>query len=114
MSEHAPSSPQAATSGEFLIGVSAENRAAAGVSAGDVLEVDLELDSAPRELEVPVDLRAALAADPVVDRAFAALSYSNQRRIVLNVEGTANPDTRARRVGKAIESLQSGDPASKA
>ena len=48
--------------GRFLVSLSAENRAAAGVAAGDEVEVDLELDDAPRQVEVPADLKAALRA----------------------------------------------------
>src|SRR5512139_1406290 len=50
--------------GKFLIPVSAEHRAGAGIAAGDELEVDLELDTAPREVELPDEFAAALAADP--------------------------------------------------
>jgi hypothetical protein len=49
--------------GRFLLGVSAERRARAGIEAGQVFDVDVELDTAPREIEVPDDLAAALAAD---------------------------------------------------
>ena len=48
----------------YMIGVSAEHRAASGYQAGDEVDVELELDTAPREVEVPPDLAAALDADP--------------------------------------------------
>ena len=71
--------------GRTMLPVSAEVRAAAGVSAGEVLEVTLVLDDAPRAVEVPADLQAALDADPAAQQAFTALSYSNQRRHVLEI-----------------------------
>src|SRR6187455_1685797 len=48
--------------GEYMLGVSAENRAGAGVKGGDCIEVDLELDTSPREVSVPADFAAALDA----------------------------------------------------
>ena len=92
--------------GRAMLPVSAEVRAAAGVSAGDELEVKIELDDAPRMVEVPADLQAALNADAVAQQAFAALSYSNQRRHVLAVEGAKAAETRARRVAKVVEELK--------
>jgi len=92
--------------GRFLVPVSAEVRAAAGVAAGDVLEVTLELDDAPRAVEVPADLAGALAGDPAAQAAFAGLSYSNQRRHVLAVEGAKAAATRERRVAKVLAELR--------
>ena len=90
---------------EYLIGVSAENRAKAGVAAGDVLDVDLELDDQPREVVVPDDFAAALAANAGAKRAFDALSYSNKQAHVLSVEGAKTAETRQRRIDKAIAQL---------
>lgn len=64
--------------GRFLLGVSAERRARAGIEAGQVLDVDVELDTAPREIEVPDDLAAALADDPQAKEFWDTLSYSKQ------------------------------------
>jgi hypothetical protein len=50
--------------GVFMLPVSAENRSPAGIAAGDVVEVDIVLDTAVRTVEVPADLAAALAAVP--------------------------------------------------
>jgi len=91
--------------GQYLIALSAENRAGAGVAAGDEIEVDVEPDDAPREVEVPAELAAALATDADAAAAFAALSYSNKRRIVLSVEGAKTDATRERRIAKALEEL---------
>ena len=60
---HTYRSTVASRSGRFLVGVSAENRAAADVAAGDKIEVELELDDKPREVTVPDDLAAALDRD---------------------------------------------------
>lgn len=93
-------------SGEFWIPLSAENRQAAGVAAGDEVDVDIELDTEPRSVTVPPDLAEALDADPGVRSAFDALSYSNQRRHVLSIEDAKTAETRARRVTKTVETLR--------
>ena len=95
----------ASMGGRFLIPVSAEVRAGAGVSAGDVVDVDVELDTSVRTVEVPADLAEALTAAPGARAAFDALSYSNQRRHVLAVEGAKAAETRARRIAKVVEEL---------
>jgi hypothetical protein len=94
--------------GAYMIGVSAENRAAAGVQGGDVVDVDLELDSAPREVSVPADFAAALAAAPEAARMFDALSYSNKSWHTLQIEGAKSDETRHRRIAKSIEALRAG------
>jgi hypothetical protein len=92
--------------GRYMLPVSAEVRAAAGVAAGQKVEVSLELDTAPREVVVPADFQAALAKDAAARRAFEALSYSNQRRHVLSIEGAKTAETRQRRILKAISELR--------
>ena len=94
--------------GVYMIGVSAENRAGAGVAAGDDVEVQLELDTAPREVAVPPDLQKALDAAPDAKRFFEGLAYSDRRWFVLGVEGAKTQETRDRRVEKAIERLREG------
>ncbi len=91
--------------GRFLIPVSAEVRAGAGVQAGDVVDIDVELDTAPRTVDVPADLAKALKAAPAAKKAFDALSYSNQRRHVLSVDGAKTPETRERRIAKVVAEL---------
>ena len=92
----------------FMLPLAAEHRTAAGVRAGDEIEVTLELDTAPRVLEVPPELAAALDADPQAKAFFDGLSYSNKRVFTLSVEGTNNPETKARRVEKAIALMREG------
>jgi hypothetical protein len=92
--------------GRFLIGVNAGVRQQAGVAAGDELEVELELDTAPREVTVPSDLASALAADEGAGRSFEKLSYSNQRQIALALEGAKTAETRQRRLEQAVKTLR--------
>ena len=94
--------------GAFYLPLSAEHRTAAGLAAGDEVDVDVELDTAPRTVDVPADLAAALDADPAARAAFDALSYSNQRRHVLSVEGAKTDETRQRRIAKSVAELGAG------
>jgi hypothetical protein len=94
--------------GVFMIGVAAEHRAPAGVGGGDIVDVDLELDTAPRVVDVPPELQVALDADPAARATFDRLSYSNQSWHALQVTGTNNPETRARRIEKSIAALREG------
>lgn len=93
---------------EWWVGVNADHREASGLKAGDEVQVTLELDTAPRELEIPPELAAALDADTVAKAFFDGLSYSNKRVFTLSVEGTSNPETKARRVEKAIALMREG------
>jgi len=96
--------------GVYMIGISAEHRAGTGVHGGDEVDVDLELDTAPREVNVPADLAAALGADPDARRTFDALSYSNRSWHTLQIEGARTVETRQRRIAKSIEALRAGRP----
>lgn len=92
--------------GAFMLPLSAENRQAAGVAAGDDIDVELELDTAPREVVVPPDLLAALEQNAEAQDSFKALSYSAKRRHVLSVESAKTPETRQRRIDAVIASLR--------
>jgi len=92
----------------FMLPLAAEHREAAGVVAGDEVEVELELDLEPREVVVPADLAEALDGEPDARRFFDVLSYSNRRRLVLSVEGAKTPETRARRIAKVVAELGEG------
>jgi bacteriocin resistance YdeI/OmpD-like protein/uncharacterized protein DUF1905 len=96
--------------GDYMIGVSAENRAGAGVAGGDEVDVDLELDTAPREVTVPPDFAAALDAEPNARRTFDALSYSNKGWHVSQLEGAKTDETRQRRIAKSVVTLREGKP----
>jgi hypothetical protein len=91
--------------GRSLISVSAQVRQDAGVAAGDGVDVDVELDEAPRTVTVPDDLAAALAADAAAGAAFARLPYSHQREHVMAIESARAPETRQRRISKAVADL---------
>jgi hypothetical protein len=91
--------------GGYLIPLSSAHRAALGLTAGDTIDVTLELDDAPRTVEVPDDLATALAQVEGARAAFDALSPSRQKAHVTSVEGTKNPDTRARRVAAVVDQL---------
>jgi bacteriocin resistance YdeI/OmpD-like protein/uncharacterized protein DUF1905 len=108
LKEHTYRSTVASMGGRFMVGVSAENRVAAGVAAGDEVEVELTLDTKPREVELPDDFAAALAAEPAAEAFFATMSYSDRRWHVLNVEGAKKPETRTRRVEKSVAMLKAG------
>lgn len=94
--------------GVFMVGVSAEHRKGAGVAGGDEVDVDIELDTQPREIAVPADFAAALDADAEARQAFDRLSYSNKSRHVLSIEGAKTAETRERRIAKAIGDLHAG------
>ncbi len=96
--------------GQYMIGVSAENRAGAGVKGGDEVDVDIELDTAPRVVSVPADFAAALDAEPDARRTFDGLSNSNKGWHVLQVEGAKSDETRQRRIAKSVAALREGRP----
>ncbi len=98
----------ATVSGKPMVGVSEEVRTNAGVAGGDTVDVDMELDTAPREVEVPADLAKALARDARARNFFDGLSYSNKRRFTLSIQDAKSPETRQRRIEKTIETLREG------
>ena len=94
--------------GKFLIPLSAERRAQSGIKGGDAVEVELALDTQPRDVEIPDDLALALAGDAAAKAFFDTLSYSNKQRHVLSITDAKTPETRARRIDKVMEALRSG------
>ena len=92
--------------GKFMVGVSAEVREAAGVAGGDTVDVEIELDTAPREVEVPGDFAAALDSDPKAKAKFDTLSYSGKLRLVAPVANAKKPETRERNIDKALAELR--------
>jgi hypothetical protein len=105
---HTYRSSVAVLGGRYMLGVSAENRAAAGVEGGQDVDVELELDTAPREVTVPPDLASALAAEPAAQATFDGLSYSNKSWHVLQIDGAKTDETRQRRIAKSVEALRAG------
>ena len=107
---HTYRSTVAVMGGRYLLPLSAENRTAAGVAAGEDVDVEVALDTEPREVAVPEDLAAALESDAAAREAFERLSYSHRRRHVMAIEDAKTPATRQRRVAKALEMLREGAP----
>ena len=89
----------------FMLPVSQEHRQAAGVNAGDQVEVELELDTEPRIVEVPEDLAAALAEKSGARAAFDALSYSIRKEHVRQVESSRAQETRDRRIAGIVAKM---------
>ena len=94
--------------GRFLIPLSAENRTGASVAAGDQVDVDIALDSRPREVTVPGDLAEALAQDDTARGTFDGLSYTHRKEWVRWIEEAEKAETRATRLAKTVESLRAG------
>jgi hypothetical protein len=103
--DYSYSSTVGSRGGGYLIPLSAAHRAAAGLRAGQEVEVTLELDTSSRILAVPDDLATALAQVDGARAAFDALSPSRQKAHITAVEGTKNPDTRARRVAAVLHQV---------
>lgn len=92
----------------FMFPLSAERRQAAGVKAGDEVEVTLELDTAPRTVDLPDDLAAALAAQPGTREAFDALATSARNELVRQVASARAQATRERRIAAIVAKLAGG------
>ncbi len=94
--------------GVYMVGISAEHRAGAAVAGGDEVDVEMQLDTAPREVTVPADFAAALDAEPEARRTFDGLSYSNKSWHALQVQGAKTDETRQRRIAKSVAILREG------
>lgn len=105
IASHTYRSTVAAYGDVYMLPLSAENRQAAGVKAGDQVEVTIELDTEPRTVEVPQDLRNALAQMPGATAAFEALSYSIRKEYVRQVESAKAQETRQRRITNIVTKL---------
>src|SRR5438552_8735421 len=94
----------------YMVGVNAANRAAAGVRGGHEVDVEIELDTAPREISVPADLASALDAEPMARCTFDGLSNSNKSWHVLQANGAKTDETRQRRIARSVAALKEGRP----
>jgi Bacteriocin-protection, YdeI or OmpD-Associated/Domain of unknown function (DUF1905) len=94
--------------GEFLVGLSRAVREAAGVQAGDTATLKLELDTEPREVQVPAALGDALDADPAARAAFDALAFTHRKEYARWIDEAKRDETRERRVAKALAMLRAG------
>jgi hypothetical protein len=95
--------------GETVLGFTKAFRAEAGVALGDVVEVELDRDEAPREVEVPPELQAALAGDAEARAAFDKLSFTHRREYAQWVAEAKRAETRSRRAAQALEMLHAGE-----
>jgi uncharacterized protein DUF1905/bacteriocin resistance YdeI/OmpD-like protein len=100
----------ASMGGRFMVGVNAQNREAASVAGGDTVDVDIELDTAPREVTLPPDFAKALKKDARAKETFEGLSNSNKGWHVQSIEGAKTDETRQRRIAKSVAALHEGRP----
>ena len=94
--------------GNYMIPINADHRLGAGVSAGDEVDVDIELDTEPRDVVVPHDFSNELDRNADAQRFFDGLSYTNKKRFVTSIEEAKTTETRQRRLAKAIGLLIEG------
>lgn len=94
--------------GRFMVPLAAEHREGAGVTAGEEVDVDIELDVAVREVVVPADLATALAGEPSVHEFFDQLSFTHRKEWVRWIEDAKKPETRQARLTKTIDELREG------
>lgn len=100
----------ATVDGRSMVGFSAEHRAASGFAGGDEIEVDIEVDTVPRVVDVPADLAAALDAEPLARATFDRLSNSMKGYHVAQITSAKTDETRQRRIEKSIAVLREGKP----
>ena len=91
-----------------MLGVSAVVRENAGIQGGEEIDVELEIDTQPREVAVPPALQKALDKNASAKKFFEALSYSNKQRYVLPIEQAKTEETKQRRIEKAVSDLSAG------
>ncbi len=95
-----------ATDYELRLGILHSKADQAGAEVGDTVRVTLEQDTAPRTVDAPPDLKSALADGGVASSAFDGMSYSHQKEYVEWIESAKRPETRARRVAKAVSMIR--------
>jgi Bacteriocin-protection, YdeI or OmpD-Associated/Domain of unknown function (DUF1905) len=100
--------------GRYLLGLSNANRQAAGVETGDEVEVELEFDPEPRVVTEPADFARALSADPLAHAAYDRLPDGRKREHVRAIENAKKPETRTRRIDKALAALRAPEPEGRA
>jgi hypothetical protein len=106
--EHTFRNSVAPMNGIYMLGLNADVRHQTGIAGGDVIEIELQLDTEPRQVVVPADFAAALDRKPHARRFFDQLSYTNRSAHVLSIEGAKTDATRQRRIEKAVSTLAAG------
>jgi hypothetical protein len=94
--------------GVTWLGLRNELRREAGLADGDSVDVEIERDDSPREVEVPPELASALASDDVAAGVYESLSFTHRREYAEWIAGARKQETRMRRVAKALEMLRDG------
>lgn len=107
INDHTWRSRVALMRGQCLVGISAVNRAASGIAEGDVVEVDLTLDTEPRVVPEPPDLVKALNDDPEARAAFDCLPYGLKCKHVAAIEEAKTSEVRQRRIAKLVTTMRS-------
>jgi hypothetical protein len=95
--------------GTFCLGVLKSIQEAAGVQQGDTVTVELQLDTAPRVVEMPADLAKAVGNDRKAQAAWEKLSFTNKKEMARSLEEAKKPETRERRLAAALEKLRAQD-----
>ena len=98
----------ATVDGNLMVGLSADHRAASGLTAGQDVAVVIELDTQPRTVDVPPDFQKALDAEPTAQQTFEKLSNSLKRLHVDPIAAAKSDETRQRRIAKSIALLRTG------
>jgi hypothetical protein len=94
--------------GVTVLGLRNEQRREAGISDGDPVDVEIERDDAPREVELPPALASALSSDAPAAEAYESLSFTHRREYAEWIAQAKREETRTRRVAKALEMLRNG------
>lgn len=94
--------------GEYLLGLNREVRDGADVQAGDEADVVIELDTAPRQVDVPEALSEALAADPQAAASFERMAFTHRKEYARWIAEAKREETRQRRVAQAVEMIRAG------
>lgn len=92
----------------YMLGFRREVREGAGIAEGDTVDLELELDTEPREVEVPPDLASAF--DDEARAGFERMSYTHRKEYIDWIAEAKRPETRARRVAKAVDMIRDGKP----
>ena len=92
--------------GTYMLGVSNEVRSQTGVKPGETIDIDVELDTEKRDVEVPPELAKALAQDPKAKKYFESLSYSRKYALAAPITNGKTPETRERNLAKAMAELK--------
>ena len=100
----------ATVDGRYMVSFSSNHRAASGLGGGDEVEVEIEVDNSPREIDMPSDFAAALDAEPAARATFDGLSNSLKRYHVDLVNSAKTEETRQRRIDKSVATLREGKP----